>query len=287
MHRFAFMAGSRAGRTGRQYYLRARDASVKNGSDASATAFLPPFAPVRSLIRTQSPRYRRNPHAFGTRMAAPLRIDFVSDVACPWCAVGLAGLRQALAALDGEVQAEIHLQPFELNPNLSGEGEDAGEHIMRKYRIDETQMDANRARIRERAAELGFAYNVRRGSRVWNTFDAHRLLHWAQLQDNARALELKQALLRAYFSDGKNVSDREVLVRIAGDVGLDAHETRRVLDSGKYADEVRAQELRFQQAGIYSVPATIVNDTYLIPGGQPPEVFERALREIATEAAKI
>ena len=220
-------------------------------------------------------------------MAVPLRIDFVSDVACPWCAVGLASLQRALADLDGEVQAEIHLQPFELNPNLPGDGEDAGEHIMRKYRIDESQMDANRALIRERAAALGFAYNVQRGSRVWNTFDAHRLLHWAELQNNARALDLKQALLRAYFSDGENVSDREVLVRIAGDTGLDAGEARRVLDSGEYSDEVRAQERRFQQAGIHSVPATIVDNAYLIPGGQPPEVFERALRGIAAKSATI
>lgn len=214
---------------------------------------------------------------------APLRIDFVSDVACPWCAVGLASLQQALAKLDGQVRAEIHLQPFELNPDLAPEGEDAGEHIMRKYGIDQARMETNRAAIRERAAALGFAYNVSRGSRVWNTFDAHRLLHWAELQDNMRALELKKALLRAYFSDGENVSDRDVLVRIARDVGLDAGEARRVLDSGEYADEVRAQERRFQQAGIHSVPATIVNNTYLIPGGQPPEVFERALKEIAAK----
>ena len=216
---------------------------------------------------------------------APLRIDFGSDVACPWCAVGLASLQRALAKLDGEVRAEIHLQPFELNPQMAAAGEDAGEHIMRKYDVDEARMDANRAAIRERAAALGFAYNVGQGSRVWNTFDAHRLLHWAELQGNAHALELKKALLRAYFSDGENVSDHDVLVRIAADVGLDADEARRVLDGGEYADEVRAQERRFQQAGIRSVPATIVNGTHLISGGQPPEVFERALREIAENAA--
>ncbi|HEX8777920.1 MAG TPA: DsbA family oxidoreductase, partial [Rhodanobacter sp.] len=191
--------------------------------------------------------------------------------------------QQALAALDGELRADIHLQPFELNPRMAAEGEDAGEHIMRKYGIDEARMDASRAVIRERAAALGFAYNVGRASRVWNTFDAHRLLHWAGLQDGARALALKQALLRAYFSDGENISDREVLIRVATNAGLDAGEARRVLDSGEYAGEVRAQERRFQQAGIHSVPATIVNGTHLISGGQPPEVFERALREIAEQ----
>lgn len=216
---------------------------------------------------------------------ARLRIDFVSDIACPWCAVGLASLQQALAKLGNEVQAEIHLQPFELNPNLSLEGEDASEHIMHKYGIDEAQMETNRAAIRARAAALGFAYNVHRGSRIWNTFDAHRLLHWAELQDRDRALEMKKALLRAYFSDGENVADRDILVRITKEVGLDTDQARRVLDSGDYADEVRAQEQHFQQAGIHSVPAIIVNKTYLISGGQPPEVFESALREIATKTS--
>ncbi|HEV2540297.1 MAG TPA: DsbA family oxidoreductase [Frateuria sp.] len=214
---------------------------------------------------------------------APLRIDFVSDVSCPWCAIGLASLEQALARLDGTVQADIHLQPFELNPQLPAEGEDATDHLMRKYGIDEAQVDANRAMIRERAAALGFAFNMRRGSRVYNTFDAHRLLHWAELE--GRHLALKKALLRAYFSDGEDVASHEVLVRLAGEAGLDPVRARRLLESGSYADEVRTQERFFQERGIHSVPATIVNGTHLIPGGQPPEIFERALREIAASAA--
>lgn len=212
---------------------------------------------------------------------ARLRIDFVSDVACPWCAIGLASLQQALAKLDGKIQAEIHLQPFELNPQMAFEGEDAGEHIMRKYGIGEAQLEANRKAIRERAAPLGVAINTRGGSRVWNTFDAHRLLHWAELQDRDKAVELKQALFRAYFTDNENVADRDVLVRIAGNIGLDRDGARRMLESDEFADDVRAQERRYQQAGIHSVPATIVNEQYLISGGQPPEAFEQVLREIA------
>lgn len=215
---------------------------------------------------------------------ARLRIDFVSDVACPWCAIGLASLQEALARLDDTVQADIHLQPFELNPQLPFAGEDANEHLMRKYGMGEEQLDANRAAIRERAAKLGFAFNMRKGSRIYNTFDAHRLLHWAALEDRERALALKQALLRAYFTDGENVADREILVRVAAAVGLDADAARRVLGSGRYTDEVRAQERYFQQAGIHSVPATIVEGQYLISGGQPPETFENALREIAAKA---
>ncbi|MGH9436883.1 MAG: DsbA family oxidoreductase [Terriglobia bacterium] len=214
---------------------------------------------------------------------ALLRIDFVSDVACPWCVIGLAGLQQALARLDDSVQAEIHLQPFELNPRLPLEGEDANEGLMRKYGIDEAQMEANRSAIRERAAALGFDYNIRRGSRAYNTFDAHRLLHWAGLQDRERALELKKALFRTYFTDNENVADHDILVRLAASAGLAAEEARRILENGSYADEVHAQERHFQQAGIHSVPATIVNNTHLISGGQPPEAFERALREIAAK----
>lgn len=213
-----------------------------------------------------------------------LRIDFVSDVACPWCAIGLASLEKALARLDGTVAADIHLQPFELNPHLSREGEDASEHLMHKYGIDEARLEANRAAVRERAAPLGFVINTGHGSRVWNTFDAHRLLHWAGLEHQERALALKQALFRAYFTDGENVADHGVLVRIAAEVGLDPAQARRVLDENAYADEVRAQEQRYQQAGIHSVPATIVNGKWLIPGGQPPETFEGALREIADKA---
>ncbi|HEY8230720.1 MAG TPA: DsbA family oxidoreductase [Rhodanobacteraceae bacterium] len=216
---------------------------------------------------------------------SPLRIDFVSDIACPWCAVGLASLQQALSKLDGSVAADIHLQPFELSPEMPFEGEDAVDHIMHKYGISEAQSEANRKTLRERAAAVGFTYNIQRGSRVWNTFDAHRLLHWAELQDSDKAVALKQALFHAYFTDNENVADRDVLVRIGNDVGLDGDEARRVLESDQYADEVHAQERRWQQAGIHSVPAAIVNGQYLISGGQPPEVFENALREIATKTA--
>src|SRR6185437_11978214 len=109
---------------------------------------------------------------------------------------------------------------------------------------------------------------------VWNTFDAHRLLHWAELQDRDKAVALKQALFRAYFTDNENVADRDVLVRTAGGAGFDGDAARRILESGQYSDEVRSQERRWQHAGIHSVPAAVVNGQFLISGGQPPEVFE-------------
>ena len=213
----------------------------------------------------------------------PLRIDFVSDVACPWCAIGLAGLRQALAKLDGTVAAEIHLQPFELSPDMPFAGEDAVDHIMHKYGISEAQSEANRNVLRERAAAVGFDYKMQRGSRVWNTFDAHRLLHWAELQDAGKAVALKQALFHAYFTDNENVADHAELVRLAAAAELDGEAARKMLEGNQYADEVRAQERHFQQLGVHSVPAAIVNREYLISGGQPPEVFEQALRQIAAK----
>ncbi|MEP7184823.1 MAG: DsbA family oxidoreductase [Rhodanobacter sp.] len=211
--------------------------------------------------------------------AAPLRIDFVSDVSCPWCAVGLASLQQALAALDGEVTAEIHFQPFELNPQMPPEGEDSTEHLARKYGSSAEQIDANREAIRARGAELGFTFNMDRRSRVYNTFDAHRLLYWAELEGHD--MQLKHGLLRAYFTDGEDVSSHETLARLAGEAGLDVARAREILAADTYADDVRTQEQLFMSRGVHSVPATIINGQHLISGGQPPEAFEQALRQIA------
>ena len=214
----------------------------------------------------------------------PVRIDFVSDVSCPWCAIGLASLQEALTKLDGEVAAEIHFQPFELNPQMVPAGEDATEHLVHKYGSTAEQIDANRAAIRDRGAALGFTFNMDRRSRIYNTFDAHRLLHWAELE--GRHVALKQVLLRAYFADGEDVSAHDTLVRLAGEAGLDTQRAQQILASDTYADEVRAQEQFFQSRGIHSVPATIINGQHLISGGQPPEAFEQALRQIATAAPR-
>lgn len=213
-----------------------------------------------------------------------LRIDFVSDVVCPWCAIGLTSLEQALRRLQGEVEADLHFQPFELNPQLPAEGESIAGHLQRKYRMSDAQLAENQERIRERGAELGFAFDMDARSRIWNTFDAHRLLHWAGVEGGQR--ELKHALLRAYFSEGRNVSDRETLVAIAADAGLDAERARAILDSDEYAAQVREAEQFFQSLGISGVPAIIIERKHLISGGQPPEVFEQALRQIAAEKSK-
>ena len=209
---------------------------------------------------------------------APIRIDFVSDVTCPWCAIGLTALEQALANLGDEVTAEIHFQPFELNPHMAPEGEDATEHLANKYGSTPEEIAINRESIRARGASMGFEFRMDLRKRFYNTFDAHRLLHWAELE--GRQMPLKHALLRAYFTDGEDVSAHDTLVRLAGEVGLDVARAREILSGNTYADEVRAQEKFFMDRGIHSVPATIINDRHLISGGQPPEAFEQALRQI-------
>ena len=210
-----------------------------------------------------------------------LRIDFVSDVSCPWCAVGLGALQAALAKVAPGITAELHFQPFELNPQLPPEGQDTVEHLTEKYNISAEQARANAEVIRERGAAVGFTFDPDRRSRVWNTFDAHRLLHWAELQGPAQQLALKKALLKAYLTHGENPSDHEVLVRLAGEVGLDTDRAREILASDACADATRRRQKQFADAGIRSVPAIILDRQHLVSGGQPVEVFERALREVA------
>jgi len=211
-------------------------------------------------------------------MTNALKIDFVSDVVCPWCAIGLAGLNIALERLAPETQVEFTVHPFELNPGMPAAGQEQIEHITEKYGITADQARINREQIRARAAAVGFTMNRDDASRVYNTFDAHRLLAWAK-EKNAQAT-LKLVLLKAYFTDGKNIADRNVLAELARQAGLDGAEADEVLVSDRFAQEVKEEETLWARRGISSVPAVIVNDRYLISGGQPPEVFEEQLRAI-------
>ena len=206
-----------------------------------------------------------------------MRIDFVSDVACPWCAVGLLALEQALQRIGPQLQVQLHFQPFELNPQMPPEGEVAVQHLARKYGASPEQLAATRETLRQRGAELGFVFGER--ARIWNTFDAHRLLHWAGLEDRQR--ELKHALLSAYHTHGDNVGATEVLLRLCAEVGLDASRAAAILAGDEFAAEVRDAERRWQALGIHSVPSVIIDGRHLIQGGQPSEAFERALRELA------
>ncbi|MFL6640440.1 MAG: DsbA family oxidoreductase [Paraburkholderia graminis] len=213
-------------------------------------------------------------------MSQPLTIDFVSDIACPWCAIGLSSLQLALSRVGDAVDAQIVVHPFELNPQMAPEGQAIVDYLGKKYGRTPEQIEETQAMIRERGASVGFEFGPR--THVYNTFDAHRLLHWAGLE--GKQLPLKLALLRAYHSEGRDPSNHDVLVEVAQSVGLDAEAARNVLQNGDYADEVRAEEEEFQSHGIQSVPAIIFNRRYLVSGGQPVETFEQVIQQILAEA---
>ncbi len=212
-----------------------------------------------------------------------ITIDFVSDVACPWCAVGLGGLLAAMERVAGEADVELHFRPFELNPDMPKGGQNTIERLMAKYGYSREQVQANRKVISERAAAVGMRMRMEDDNRSFNTFDAHRLLHWAGLQGQAGQTALKKRLLEAYHYENHDTSDAQVLARAAADAGLDEAQAREVLASGRYADEVRKEEADWRDRGITSVPSVILNGKYLVSGGQPADVFEQALRQVARE----
>lgn len=224
-----------------------------------------------------------------------MKIDFVSDVACPWCAVGLGALEIALKNIGKDIPITINMQPFELNPDMAKEGVDASEYLMKKYGMSPQQLQAGRATLRERGAAVGFTFGDR--SRVWNTFDAHRMLYWAGLEDAEEMKEtqdaqnksappskqraLKHALLHAYHAEGRNPAAHDVLLALAMEVGLDADAARAVIETDAYTIPVREAEKFWQQSGISAVPSVVIDGKHLIQGGQPPEVFEQAISRIA------
>lgn len=212
-------------------------------------------------------------------MATRLKIDFVSDIACPFCAIGLRGLERALANTVGIVEAELVFHPFEINPDLPPEGQNVGENLREKYGDTPHSPSDESPTLRERATEVGFDLALSNDGRFYNSFDAHRLLHWAKLQGKQH--DLKKALFAAYLTHTRDISDHDVLVEIAGNVGLDAAEAADVLQSGRFSRYVRMSEEIWMSRGVTAVPAIVINDAYLISGGQPAEVFEHILREIA------
>lgn len=184
----------------------------------------------------------------------------------------------------GELSVALHFQPFELNPDMPPEGEDIVAHLTRKYGISPEQVEQNQRQIAERGAAVGFTFNMAGRTRTYNTFNAHRLLHWAGEQDGAAQHRLKRALLGAYFTDGLDPSDDAVLLQAVAKAGLDESRAAEILRGDDYADVVREREQLYLSNGIHSVPSVILNDRYLVQGGQPVDTFERALRQIAAES---
>jgi len=212
-------------------------------------------------------------------MSTRIRIDFVSDVSCPWCAVGLQSLEAALARLEGHVAADVHFQPFELNPTMPAEGQEISEHLMKKYGLTREQYEQNTDAMRVRGEQVGFNFGIGKRSRIYNTFDAHRLLYWAGLEGCQPAL--KHALFKAYFTDGEDPSAHDILAEVAQKAGLNETRAREILSSGEYSREVKERERYYIDAGINAVPSVIINERHLIRGAQPAEMYAQALSEIA------
>ena len=212
-------------------------------------------------------------------MADRIQIDIISDVVCPWCFIGYRQLERALelAGLEGD----IRWHPFELNPAMAPEGEDVAEHIRRKYGATPEQSAATRGQMKAIAEPLGIDFSTR-SDRIWNTFDAHRLLHWAR--ESGKQTDLKLALFNAYFTRGENVSDTDVLLEAVEAAGLDRDAAAEVLATDSHSDAVRAMEARWQELGITGVPAMILAEKGLVMGAQEPERLAIALRKMAAAA---
>ena len=213
-----------------------------------------------------------------------VKIDFVSDIACPWCAVALGALEQALSELGDQVKVELHFQPFELNPQMPMGGQDVIEHLVEKYGVGPKQVRENQEQIRKRAAEVDFAFHPEGRKRVYNTFDCHRLLHWAGLEFGSAAQHrLKRELLGTYFTLAVNLDDPVHVLDAVDRAGLDRLRAQEVLASDEFKEAVREQQKFYMDAGIHSVPAVILNDRILIQGAQPVEQFKSALLQAGND----
>ena len=217
-------------------------------------------------------------------MKPTIKIDFVSDIACPWCAVGLGSLEQAIQLTKDELNVEIHFQPFELNPDMPPGGQEVIEHLSQKYGMPEDQIRRNQANIRNRAAEVGFEFHPEGRKHVYNTFNAHRLLHWSLIAYGpTEQYRLKKEMLATYFTIAANLDDQSNLIDAVKRAGLDTDRAREILSTNELTDEVRSLERTYMSMGINSVPSLVLNEKYLLQGAQPAEAFAQALRQLATQ----
>ena len=221
-------------------------------------------------------------------MKPSIKIDFVSDVACPWCAVGLGNLEKAIFELQDKANFELHFRPFELNPNMPKGGQDAIEHLTQKYGMSEEQVRKNQAQIRARAFEAGFDFHPDGRKRVYNTFDCHRLLTWvAKEYDLPKQLALKKELLNSYFCLAVDIDDHANLLEAVSRAGLDLQRAQEVLNGDEFSNEVRDEEKIYTNLGIHSVPSIILNDQYLLQGAQPPKSFIQAFESLLNSTTQL
>ena len=213
----------------------------------------------------------------------PLRIDLVSDVVCPWCIIGWRQFQKALAEREEQIELELHWHAFELNPQMPAEGQDLREHLAGKYGTTPEQSRKARERLTALGQQLGFTFNYRDDMRMVNTFKAHQLLHWAA--ESGLQTELKEALFAAFFTEGRDVSDEQVLADVCATVGLDRDEALAVLADARYGQSVREDQRQWVEQGIQAVPTFVVNQQYMVQGAQEAEAFGRMLDKLLAARA--
>jgi len=221
-----------------------------------------------------------------TTSAVPLRIDIVSDVVCPWCIIGLKQVEKALALVGRGLAVETHWHPFQLNPNMPHEGEDTAEHIARKYGSTPEQSRANRQRLSDIGDSVGFAFNYGDGMRIYNTFNAHKLLTIFGSERGWQAqTDLKMALFKAYFQDRRDVSDTEVLCDIAEAQGMDRAVAAAWIADAALTESVRAEMAHWMDQNITGVPAIIFDQKFMVPGAQSAETFADVISKVLAKRA--
>lgn len=201
-------------------------------------------------------------------MSKSIRIDLVSDVVCPWCIIGYKRLEKALAMVADKVDAEIHWHPFELNPKMPEGGENLRAHLAAKYGTTLEGSIKARDNLTRMGAELGFRFDYFDEMKMFNTFKAHQLLHYAREQ--GKDTELKLRLFSAFFGERKEIDQTEVLVAEAEAVGLDGSESRALLEDGRYAGVVREEAQAWMARGVQGVPTFVFNNKFAVSGAQDP-----------------
>ncbi|WP_338243913.1 DsbA family oxidoreductase [Aurantiacibacter hainanensis] len=224
-------------------------------------------------------------------MSTPMVVDIWSDVMCPWCLVGYRSFIEGARLVSDDVEVTIRWMPFELNPDMPAEGRLQSEHLAETYNRSEEEVEAMRAELAGAAERVGFPIDWRGEGEapppmMWNTFDCHKLLRWALAEYGpAEQTRLKEAMFAAHFQQRRNMADRDVLVELCENAGLDGDAARRALDDEALEIAVRAEEERGREGGIAAVPTFVVNHKYGLQGAQEPENFARALLQIANMEA--
>ena len=214
-----------------------------------------------------------------------MKIEIWSDVVCPWCYIGKRRFEQALAQFEHAAEVEVTWRSFELDPSAPPvRTESHAEHLAHKYGVSAAQVEAMDARLVGEARKEGLDFHLAE-SKGGNTFDAHRLIHLAAKSE--RAGEMKERLMRAYFTEGVAIGERAELVRLATDIGLDEAEVKGMLSSDRLADEVRADEARARAFGISGVPFFAIDERYGVSGAQPADVLLDVLRQAHANAGTV